>query len=203
MAIEFSVAAGGARLQQYNDQKAAYARQLKDAEAVQVARNKELATEARRRVETIDREVERARLSREDVQRLQERTASFDRLARDELDQGVDQTYLRRRSDIAAADEEAAYNRAAIQAQEDDALAAEQARSAAPLTSTQPSGNRYDAYLASRNARLADRANSDAAFAAASQQDYARSARSVDAVRTNPDLIANEQNRGGIVDFSA
>lgn len=204
MALEISVAATAQRLQARNDQNAEYLRRQRAQEATEAARERERLREAKARVDAIDREVERARNARTDLEFDANRAANFDRLATAALNDSIDQAFLRRRDDIAAAADEAAYYRADAEALIQRDIDQREIRNQLPLISENPPpGVGFDAYLSARDNRLAARAAQDAQFAYASERDFDRSARTVSEIRNDPTQIPDEQVRGGIVDFSA
>jgi hypothetical protein len=204
MALDISVAASAQCLQARNDRYSDYLRQERAQEATAAAREQERVREARLRVEAIDREIEQARNARADVEAGDRRAANFERLALAAQDESIDQAFLRRRDDISAAAEEAAFQRRDAEALIQRDIDLQATRNDRPLIAEQPpAGVGFDAYLSARDNRVAERAAQDAQQAFASERDFNRSASSVSAIRNDPALIPDEQVRGGIVDFSA
>ena len=204
MALDISVAASAQRLQAQNEQYKDYLRQQRAQETTAAAREEERVREASQRVEAISREVERARNARADIEADTRRAATFERIVNGSRDDSIDQALLRRDDDIAAAAQDAAYNRRDVEALIQRDIDLEAARNDLPLVSAQPpAGVGFDAYLSARDNRVSERAQQDAQQAFASERDFDRSARTVSEIRNDPSLIPDEQVRGGIVDFSA
>ncbi len=204
MALDISVAASAQRLQAQNDQYKDYLRQQRAQEATAAAREQERLREARARVEAIGREVQQARNARTDIETDTRRAATFDRLANASRDDAIDLALIRREDDIAAAVDDAAFDRRDVEALIQRDIDLQAARSDLPLISEQPpAGVGFDAYLSARDTRLTERATQDAQLAFTSERDFDRSARTVSEIRNDPSLIPDEQVRGGIVDFSA
>lgn len=199
MALEsISVAASAQRLQARNDSDKAYLRQLRDRQAVEDARNKQRDAEVRRQDEIYNSNRREALNAIDDRQRALDRARSVDLIAQNARDDRIDQTVREREAFVARTTEENAIERSAVEAQISEAALRRDAQYAET-----PASISFQAFLSERDTRLSDRATQDARQAASTERDYARSARSVDTLRTDPSQLPDTQTRGGIVDFSA
>lgn len=192
------ISASAQRLQVRSDQQAVYNRQQKDRQAVEDARNKERDAQARAKAETYSQNRLDALNAKADLQRIQERNAAIDLVAQNVRDDKIDAAIQLNEDFINRSQQQAAADRNAVQAQITEGIYQREALNAPTSASVS-----FDAYLADRNNRLNERAAIDAQRSASSARDYARSARSAEAVRTDPSQIPDNQVRGAIVDFSA
>lgn len=205
MALDISVAASAQRLQVQNDQRARYQQQVQRDQVVANDREAQRLDDLQRRQEAIAREVNEARLSRLDVERVQRNQQRTERLAQQTDDAAVDRQIDRQvtdNKDAAAAEQ----YRQSLRGAEDNATPL--ASPAAPLTPTQPErttapDQTYSDYIAERNARLQARTIQDQNQADASERAFARSQNSVTAFRLDPSIVDDNAGRGGLVDFRA
>jgi len=208
MALEVSIIASAQRLQAQRDQRVEQSIARQREEAIQRAREAERLAEERRRADATAADIDRARVQREYVRSIADASQIENLIARDVEDARIEERLAREEADLRQfyADERV---RAADRDAADNALA--------PLTPTTPPAPgiedvsqapatapaTFDELIAGRNARLAERAEADRQFAAAQEQDFARSVRSITDLQTNPTAVPIEPPRGSVVDFSA
>lgn len=198
MALEITVAASALRLQARNDANAAYLRDQRDRQAVEDARNKQRDQETRLQAETFSRN-RLDQLNRQaDQQRVRDRAAQIDLIAENVRLDNIDRSIRDRQDFIARGNAEAQVERNAVQSQITEDIYRREA-----LNAPTPASISFEAYLSERDSRLADRASQTAQSSAATERDFTRSARAVDTLRNDPGQIADNQVRGGVVDFSA
>lgn len=208
MALEISVSASAERLQAQRDQANQLALERQRAAAVERARAEELQRAERTRADSAAQDVDRAQVQRAFIRDVTD-AQDFEALrARDTEDARINERLAQEVGDLRQlladeADADALLN-------ELNDLPPLSPREAAPapanddvLRPDEASLVPFEDLLAERNARLAERADDERAFAQTQSQDFARSSRAVDAIQQDPGAIPDNPARGSVVDFQA
>lgn len=213
MALEVSIIGSAQRLQAQRDQRAELVRAQQREEALANTRNAERVQQSRQ----LDAQIRADTLASDQKQARIELRNARDAANADQFlavrDRALDDKFDDARLDQDQADLRYVYNQqraltAALEAQDN-------ARQ--PLTDTTPSVppvedvtassatgvSTYEQVISDRNGRLADKAEADRLFAETQNQDFSRSVRAVDDLRTNPTALPDEPPRGSVVDFRA